>query len=363
MSLSSRVFCFGDYATHCFGLMTLDEGGEVRGYCNEREDRWSLVDGELRFLLRGSEIVTSRLRLVCEEPLLFHGASTADNNRLYLRELLSLQSLAALPSDPARPPLLINTVPKSGTYWLRQAFLHLGSQPTCLHLGNSLVHDQRGLPDDERIHREPWLRRTSLPLSLLGPALPAGSVSVGHVHDRREIEELARQGVAMIQVVRNLRDVIASLYHFKRHVVDPAHDRDPSWRHASDPTSRFLGFISCYRNNEIQVLADCVRCFTNHADPVTLRFEDLVNGHVNPCLEPELTRILGKPDALAYFREALRVTYRQPTSTLRRVRDKDRDEVSTIRNLAAAFVAGTEFAELNMRNGYAAESPPCTGKS
>lgn len=34
------VLLFGDYATHCFGLLTLGEDYLVQGYCHVREHRW-----------------------------------------------------------------------------------------------------------------------------------------------------------------------------------------------------------------------------------------------------------------------------------------------------------------------------------
>jgi hypothetical protein len=351
--LTECIFSFGDYNSHLFGHLTLSANGRVEGYRNEREQRWRFVNDQLQFLLGETNIVTSTLRAVQDTPLILHGSSTADWNRLHLVELFSLRSLHSMPGDPDRPPLLINSVPKAGTYWLRSAFLQLGWRPTDLHLGNNSIDDNRGLGDDPRIHRSPWVRRTEMAPGLLAASLPRGSVSVGHISDGKIIEDLTNRGVAMVQLIRDPRDVLVSLYHFKMNAVDLTQDRDPHWRQASDGRSRFLGFLACYIEPELREMARAYRCFGEQHSIPTLMYEDLRAGRIDPGLEEHLAPLLGSRTTLADLRQSVRATRGQTTSTLRTSSDQEAKEILA---LAQAYVKGTELGEVCEMFGYNGEA-------
>ena len=244
--IQSRVFAFGDYASHAYGCLCFDPDGSVRAsFEHERESYYRFQDGFLELLFVDALAVTARFVLVRQRPMLFHGSSVGLNNSLYLVEALALDGPPLQPiSTPLRPPVLINTVPKAGTYYLQRAFMELGYSPTDLHLGNRSLHDNRGLPRDAAIHGSPRLRQVDLEVGLLIPFLGSGSVTVAHIDDRSVLQQFTSAGVCVIAVVRDLRAILWSLFRFKSAVVDPVDASDRRWRSCDCHLERFMGFLA-----------------------------------------------------------------------------------------------------------------------
>lgn len=356
--VGSRIFHFGEYTTHCYGTLALSAAGNViASFGNDREAFWRLDGAGLEFLHQDRFSVTSRLALVQDNPLLFHGASVGVNNRLYLREAIALEPSSLLePNDLLRPTAIVNTVPKSGTYWLQKVLIELGFRPTDLHLGNDLVDDNRGLVRDPSIHRAPSLRRIPLSISVLRSLLPPGSISVGHIDDVAILEDLAAGGCFLLYVVRDLRAILWSLYRFKLAAVDPVDEQDRHWRTRETELERFMDFLIYQLQHDLIHIANCFRAFALLKDVPVFRYEDLRMGHISGDSEAYLQRHLRGCGGCEAFRAALVATRDQPTPTLSEALPESAampsEQRAEIRRLTDAVIAGSPLAEVNALFGY-----------
>lgn len=356
--LCSRLFYFGEYTTHCYGTLACTPSGEVlAGFGNEREAFWRLNNDCLEFLYCDGSSVTSRLELVLADPMVFHGASIGVSNRLYLREAIALEwgqdSRSLVTSWPT---VIINTAPKSGTYWLQRTCIELGFLPTDLHLGNADVDDHRGLVRDASIHRAPWLRRIPLSTAVLSAQLPPGSVSVAHINDPGVLEVIAGRGCFLLLVVRDLRAIVWSLYRFKLAAVDPLDEQDRDWRTQAGALDRFMGFLAYHLDRDLAYVANCFRAFARQRDVPVFRYEDLLQGRFSATSEAYLQRHLHACGGSEVFRAALAATCGQPTPTLSTalpaVPAELPEERAEIRRRIDAFVAESQLGEVNALFGY-----------
>jgi hypothetical protein len=356
--LRSRILYFGDYATQCYGTIAFGEAGEIiASYDNAREHFYRFDATTLEFLYRDGASVTARFEPVQEIPLLYHGSTVGSANRLYLREALAFEPRDPLvPVDLSRPTTIVNTVSKSGTYWLQQALINLGFQPTDLHLMNAEVHDNRALLRDASIHRSPWQRRVPVSLAVLRSLLPRGSVSVGHIDDVAVLRDLIRRGCLLLLVVRDLRSILWSLYRFKLSAVDPVDDDDRHWRARESELERFLGFLTYHLDHDLIHIANCFRSFARLTELPAFRYEDLMKGTISQPGEAYLDQHLRHCGGAEAFRTSLAAAYRQPTPTLSEaLPDGPLPEVAQqaeIRRLIDAVVVGSRLAEVNALFGY-----------
>lgn len=356
--LQSRIFVFGDYASHAYGWLRFDDNSLVSAsYPHPREALYHLGGSTLDFLCADGKSVTARLQLVHRQPLLFHGSTLGLSNLLYLREVLALGHSDLQPlGSPLRPPVLVNSVPKSGTYFLQRAFQELGFRPSDLHLGNSCLHDNRGLARDVGIHRAPWDHEVPLDVSLLPPLLAPGSVTVAHIDDPGVLQAFIDANIVVIHLVRDLRSILWSLFRFKLAAVEPRDDADRHWRSCSSPLEQFMGFLAYCWSRDIQHISNCCRTFASLRDVPLLRYEDLLTGDLPETtlqrLEERLHGSGGAPallGALSAARDAPTPTLTQALPRLPRLSD---DEEAEIRGLIHALVAGSGLAEVNAFFGY-----------
>lgn len=356
--LCSRLFYFGEYATRCYGTMLFSSDGRVSAdFDNTREAFWRLEGSTLELLYRDGVSVTARLCLVQEDPPLFHGVTLGANNKLYLREAISLASLPyPAEGDSALPVAIVNTAPKSGTYWLHRALVDLGFRPTDLHLGNADVDDHRGLPRDTLIHRQPWMRRIPLSTSLLCSLLPRGSLSVAHINDPSILGSVVARDCFLLLVVRDLRAIVWSLYRFKLAAVAPVDARDRHWRSRDAEIERFMGFLSYHLDCDIGYIANCFRAFAQLSGVPVLRYEDLCQDYLPPAAESYVQHHLAPWGGSVAFRAALAASFGQPTPTLRAALPQAPvplpEESAEIRRLIDALIAGSPLAEVNALFGY-----------
>jgi hypothetical protein len=357
--LCSRIFYFGEYATHCYGTIVFGVDGRVSAdFDNTREAFWRLEGGLLKLLYQDGLSVTATLSWVQDDPLLFHGVTLGTNNKLYLREAISLASLQCeAVGDCSLPVAIVNTAPKSGTYWLQRALADFGFRPTDLHLGNADVDDHRGLARDVLIHRQPWMRRIPLSTSLLCSLLPLGSLTVAHINDLRILRAVATRDCFLVLVVRDLRAIIWSLYRFKLAAVDPIDEQDRHWRGRDLEIERFMGFLSYHIDRDICYIADCFRAFAQLPDVPVFRYEDLRQDCLPPAAEAYLQRHLAGCGGSVAFRAALAASFGQPTPTLRAALPQAPvplpDECAEIRRLIDAVISGSPLAQVNALFGYA----------
>jgi len=356
--MQSRIFTFGDYSGPSYGCLSFEGDSVVRAsFPHDRESFYRLNGTELEFLFADELSVTARFRLVQRHPLLFHGATVGLANRLYLCEVLSFPPRDSdPPPSPLRPAVLINSVPKAGTYYLQRAFQELGYRPTDLHLGNATLHDFRGLPRDSSIHRSPRAHEVSLAMNLLPPFLPAGSVTVGHIDAAGVLADFQHANVCILALVRDLRSILWSLFRFKLAVVDPLDDGDRHWRSRPSHLEGFMGFLAYHLGRDMVHIVNCFRTFAGLVDVPVLRYEDLLAGSLPASSADPLERRLqgcgGVPALLAALAAARHVPTPTHSPAFPGLPSFSTAEEAEIRRLIDAVVAGSALAEVNALFGY-----------
>lgn len=271
---NNTIFAFGTVQGPALGQMVLS-GGRVLGYENPRE-RCYRIDGRRLELLDDAARVTAVLERLDGERIAYVGRSTDSATLLHLTGLFTFDH----PTVTARPPakVLVNTVPKSGTYWLRKAFVSEGYLPTDLHLGVASVHDNRLLGDDADIHWRPLDSEVQFDVGLLPLILPSGSVSVGHIEDPALLRRMIAAGMSVVNVTRDFEAVLGSLFTFKRDKVEPLPGE--VWRDAPDLTSQVLGFAAAYGGRDIAHVRAIRAMMADMEDMPVLRYEDLERDHI-----------------------------------------------------------------------------------
>lgn len=324
------VFAFGTVLGPALGQMVLS-GGRVKGYDNPRERAYRIEGGRLELLDDAGQVTASLERLDAQRAV-YMGRSTDSATALQLTGLFTF----ARPEVTSRQSskVLINTVPKAGTHWLRKALVSVGYVPTDLHLGVAGVHDNRGLGDDASIHWRPIDREVQCDVGLLPLVLPTGSVSVGHIEDPGQLRRMMAAGMSVINVTRGLEDVLLSLFTFKRDKVAPVPGE--KWRDAPSLTSQVLGFAAAYGGRDIAHIRAMQEMMAGLTDMPVLHYEDLMQGHVPAPQRRRLVRSLGSRRAARDLMAGLERTRGTVTSTLT-VGERDNGLSALIGHLAAGI--------------------------
>ena len=263
------------------GPLNLAPDGRVMGADAPSRRRWGFAHGCLCFLDAEDRVAGGKVFYRPETNLFI----PADAEGLYLLPLVTL--------DPPRPALaagriIVNTIPKSGTYLLDLLLAEIGYQGIGLHLIPRECHDNRGV-DPALVHRDPFSRRKFAPAGAIARVMAPGEYAVGHMGDAAQMTLIDQAGVGLIQCQRNLRDVLVSLYRFKRKSVDPDSASDHLWR-SLDGMAGFYAFLC--RSAE-GMLADLAGFATMMPDlpGVRLRFEDLAQGEIPAAAVAQLDRL------------------------------------------------------------------------
>ncbi|MDD2705608.1 MAG: hypothetical protein PHU07_09800 [Acidocella sp.] len=319
------LYRFGSLEAGHFGHVALHEDGRVTSYVHPNEHGYVISGGELRFLNAAGE-TTNTLRHYPDANVFLSSSMPG----LYLMPVVTLDQPAG---NTSLKPLLVNSIPKSGTYFLEAAMAWLGARPLRLHLAPFFCHDYRGVAE-ENLHRSPDGFAVPAPTGGVAHLMRPGDLAVGHVDDHGQLDEAVRAGVTVLHVIRNLRDVLASLYAFKIAKVQPISAADAAWR-GLPPEPGFIAFLCQFESLDIAHIINMANVILERREPV-LRYEDAVRGIVPP----------GSP--VPGLDAALRATCGQPTSTL-----SQRDRSASLWSPAAeAFFAASGLRALNERLGY-----------
>lgn len=136
--------------------------------------------------------------------------------QLFLQRLRSLKS----PKADARPKVLVNTIPKAGTYLAALALENAGYSSKQLHLSDKFFHDNRSVPEDQ-IHWDPDSRRVNYRADYIASFLNEGEFCVGHVSRQRVLERAAAYNVHVLNIVRDPIAQIWSFYRFQHKKTKP----------------------------------------------------------------------------------------------------------------------------------------------
>jgi hypothetical protein len=177
--VSRTVYRFGCVDEGHFGHVVLGPFDDVRCYVHPNESRYVLENGLLRFI-SATGLESSRL--------IWHEAANAflspEPPGLYLLPVLSLSK-----PDPCERlgRIVVNTIPKAGTYLVDRVFRNIGYRSTKIHLSSHFLDDNR-LHHEDDIHRAPHTRRRNCPASAFAELLAPGEYAVGHIADQNQLK-------------------------------------------------------------------------------------------------------------------------------------------------------------------------------
>lgn len=287
-ALTRTVYSFGSPVLGQFGHAVLRPDGTIYGYEHPNERFWELAGDELR-LLASDRRVTSRYTHAGDG--VWQGRWEGQLRPLYLIPALSLPALDAGPDGATAvgPAMLVNTVPKSGTYFLEAALRDVGFTPLRLHLAiRDVVFDFRGL-SDEQLHADIWNQALELRGDLVTRLLAPGETVVGHVSSLEIIHAARAQGVCVVSVVRDLRDVLASYLRFKVRRVAATSAADRFWR-GLDEKQQLAGFIARFGDTDLVELLDIAKLMCADRAGIVVRYEELTRGVISDEAQRGLSR-------------------------------------------------------------------------
>ena len=318
--LTQTIFSYGSPCNGQYGHLVLREDGSVYGYSHPNEHSWAIKNNQLLFQsLSGA--ITSRYT-VCADSGVWQGHSEGQKWPLYLMPLLTNSRRNVDVADNKAPVFLVNSIPKSGTYYLEAVLDEIGYPSERIHLvGNDNVDDYRDMPDDQ-LHVAPASVRLRCPVDLVA-AILQGQHIVGHIEHRHIIDKMRALDICVLTVIRNLRDVLMSLYHFKLNTVLPLDTADRMWRKL-EGRARLHAFLVYYHDKDLQHIRLIAEMIANDNNPMLLRYEELCQGVVSSAVTEKLEQL--NPGMARQFLDALKNQYGQPTPT-RRPSDISRTDV------------------------------------
>ena len=171
------VWRFGSPCDAFYGFLNLKPEGVIFAYDHPNEKSWSYDSGELCFHSVSGEI-TSKLHYHADAGV-FLGKCEGKKQPLCLMPVISTKEISGTSTLPA---LIVNTMPKSGTYFLEAALTRVGWFPTRIHMFSHAQDDYRGLSDGD-IHRRPEHSRINCPAECFASSIASGLLAMGHIDD------------------------------------------------------------------------------------------------------------------------------------------------------------------------------------
>ncbi|MGR5177854.1 sulfotransferase domain-containing protein [Vibrio mediterranei] len=277
--IKSVIYSFGSPWDRSYGNILLRQDGSIGLYSNYNESFWKIDDGKL-LLLSKDNIITSEFTFDNLSNS-WQGRSVGKRWPLYLTPIIEV----SVERKDSTKSILVNSIPKSGTYFLESILHDLDYTSTKLHVsGNDTIHDNRG-DISENIHFDPNKRHIRCNLTHLSTLLSGSkTVTVGHIEDQVSINAFIDNDFVVISMVRDLRDVLVSLMRFKEKTVKIKSPADALWRslHGSD---KLTAFISHYHEKDIRHIIQVTNNILNFPETI-VKYEDLVTNKFNrTCFE------------------------------------------------------------------------------
>lgn len=334
------VYKFGSTQYGLYGDVVLGADGSVRSYFHPNERRYRLR-GDCLMFLNESGAITSELRQI---PGACVFLSEGDDKTFLLPTLVLGE-----PTGPLLdyPPILVNSIPKAGTYLVSGVLRSMGGASIGLHLGSHTYDDNRGIGDRE-MHRAPQSRRHAMAASTVLALLARGEYAVGHIEDGGQLATIDGLGVVRLNCARDLRDVLVSLYRFKLNRVDPLDAKDRLWRTLPEE-SRFQGFLLQYAESDIAHLTAVASSMAGTTGAL-IRLENLLSGNLSDETK-EALNVVGVGFMESFDRE-LPSVLGAPTSTYS---GKPSDHRAYWTPETQQFYEESGLAEVNRSLGYCDE--------
>ncbi len=262
--LGRHIYHYGVEGREPLGFMCFGKkNGQILCYNDKNERRFSF-DGRILALRSSKGQKTVEFERI-QNSFGFRRVSGANH---YLRHSFGLGT----PKPSTLPKVLLNTIPKAGTYLVAEALSLSGYSPVRLHLADSFFHDNREVPDSQ-IHWEPDKRRVDIPADVISHILSDGEFVVGHIGDRKVLKKIREQDVQIVNVVRDPRSQLVSLFHFAPKKQHPT-PRDMLWRSMPEE-QRFKAFLL---SQNVKSIVDHNRVLTSSGP--FFCFEDISVGKV-----------------------------------------------------------------------------------
>jgi hypothetical protein len=245
--------------------------------------------------------------------------------------------------------VIVNSIPKSGTYLFALLLEKLGVVNTRIHILDTHYHDFRGVPLSDVV-RAPTDFNVFVPVTQSVHLVREGQFAVGHIGYLPE-NASALDGFVHLHCIRDLRDVFVSRMRFD---LDPRLKEEPKgawWRDREGP-DLFAAYLAAradiFLNTRVLPLANWFR----KEGAITFRFEELA-GDEGPagqrrCVETICAKLgLDPPgDILSVLRqEVLGATTRTYTGKRSDYRDYWSEEVDE-------FFRNRGLHDLNAKLGY-----------
>lgn len=341
--MAKTIYSFGSPCNAHFGNLVLRRDGSLFGYAHPNEKCWRLEGRELVFDSSQGR-VTSRYAYV---PGTGQWLGHLEGKRapLHLLPILSLDGQET--GAPGMPAIVVNSIPKSGTYFLDAALTAVGCPSIRMHLNwNQTVDDYRGVADAD-MHTDPETLRLRLGVELVAAVLDGQHV-VGHIEEQELVERMRGLGVCVLTLVRDLREVVPSLYRFKRTRVAPCDVGDAFWRGLDEP-ERTAAFLMYHHERDMEHIRTMARMILADKEALVLRYEDLCRGILTPQVAARLDGFL--PGLAARLSDALGRHYKKPNPTYTGAICRWREEFTPT---MARYFKATGMDAINKDLGYGA---------
>lgn len=211
---------------------------------------------ELDVKIYSSKEVFSDVALRCNKPIY------SLNDELCF-EFASLQGA---------PKVVVNTIPKSGTYLFAKLFESLGVVNAGVHLSSAFVQDFR-FESLETIIENSARFKQDLPLQRSINLLRPGQFAVGHIDFNPETASILKKAKHFF-IVRNLRTVMVSFLRFS---VDPRRKDTKLAEKYSELSGAQLmsAFLKAEGGNYLKKRIAPILPWHGKSQVLTLRFEDI----------------------------------------------------------------------------------------
>lgn len=339
MGLQHTVYRIGSPCGDNYGYFVLRENGHVFGYDSENEKAW-LCEGEELVFVSESGNISSRYRMASVEGLDQIPWIGRHERRIYPMYLMPVLTYSPHENAQHLPPAVINSIPKAGTHLVEAILVELGFQPGATMFSWENLVDDFQYEDLLDLEDSEGSRGKICPIDVAVGAIPNGTVILSHTTDGQWINAAEDVGVVHLHCIRNLRDVLVSLYRWKKRGTN-----------SDFSTEDFLNFLQADSSSDISLIRQSTQNILEFGLNQAIRYEDLVQG-----LNASSPSVDILTNALSMPREAVTAAVRRsvgkPTTTFNATRlsheDFWNDDIER-------FFIDSGLHSLNQNLGYDAE--------
>ncbi|WP_257538993.1 hypothetical protein [Sphingobium sp. CFD-1] len=331
ISFRNMVFRIGSPCGENYGFLVLREYGEVFGYYSDNELFWAQDGNELAFI-SSSGLISSRYNSL-GNGMIWIGRH---ERRLYPMYLIPVLSYRPINAASHLPPAVINSIPKSGTHLCEKILLELGFESGATMFTWEDVVDDFQHEDTLELEDKEGSRGKICPLQVAVGAIPNGTVVMAHASSPSWIVSAFEAGTRHVHCIRNLRDVLISLYRWKRRGANCSHD-----------LGDFLEFLRSEAEADLTLVERSATAILSHGKGRTVRFEDLASPESAKRGAVVLARAFGLP--LEDINAAIARAQGAKTTTYNAVRS---DHHTFWNDDVEEFFEHRGLAQLNRKLGY-----------